>query len=109
MKSIQSAEKEVLDFCKSHGWETDPYKDLALLSEEVGELAREVRRIEVGRERPDEVEDSHETMISHLGEEVGDILFPLIKLCNHYGLTLEQCFQMHMDKLNNRYTREEEV
>lgn len=99
-------QQEVMKTCHRHGWSLNPYKDLGLLTEEVGELAREVRRIEDGRERPDEVEPDTEIMKAHLIEEAGDILFPLFKLASYYGFTLEEAFQAHQAKMAERYEKE---
>jgi NTP pyrophosphatase (non-canonical NTP hydrolase) len=101
-------EKTVLNFCKKHEWKLDPNKDLRAVMEEFGEVCREVRRYEDGRERPDEIEVTKNKIKEDLAEEVGDMLFPLVKLLSYFGLTLEDAFQNHVNKMERRYGREGE-
>lgn len=104
MKSLNTANLEnfVLTTCEEKGYTLEPYKDLGMLTEEVGEVAREVRRIEDGRQRKDEVEPAREVMIEHLAEEIGDVLFPLIKIASHYGITLAHAVEVHASKMKTR-------
>lgn len=100
-------EKIILARCQKYGWKTDPNRDIRNLMEEIGEMSREVRRLEDGRERPDETEDDREEIVSHLAEEIGDILFPLVKIAHHYGITLEDAFRKHEEKMAERYEKKE--
>lgn len=97
-------EKWVLDTCAREGWELNPFSDMNKIIEEVGEVSREIRRYHEGRQRPDEMERiNKEDIVKELGSEIGDILFPLIKLANYYGLSLEDCFNIHKQKMEKRY------
>lgn len=100
-------EQTVLNMCKQFGWKLNPNSDLNKLTEELGEVCREVRRIEEGRERPDEVEPEREVIKEHIAEEMGDMLFPMIKVLSYYGLTLEDAFNAHVRKMENRYQKKE--
>ena len=100
-------EKTILARCKKYNWKTDPNTDIRNLMEEIGEMSREVRRLEDGRERPDETEDNREEIRNHLAEEIGDILFPLVKIAHHYNITLEEAFQRHEEKMYERYEKKE--
>lgn len=100
---LNELEKAVLNRVENHSWAIDPYKDMAKLSEEVGELSREIRRIEDGRERPDEQTPDKEIMIKEIASEIGDVLFPLVKIAHFYGITLEDAFRMHQEKMDKRY------
>lgn len=100
-------EKQVIERCHQQNWAFDPNKDLRSVMEEVGELAREIRRVEDGRERPDETEPAREAIIQEMASEVGDILFALVKLAHQYGFTLEEAFTCHQQKLNERYNEKE--
>lgn len=100
-------EKIILDRCQKYGWKTDPNRDIRNLMEEIGEMSREVRRLEDGRERPDETEENREEIVSHLAEEIGDILFPLVKIAHHYSITLEDAFRKHEEKMAERYEKKE--
>ena len=73
-----------------------PLTNLARLSEEVGELAREVNhRFGQKTKKPEEPEGD-------LGMEMADILFVLICMANRDGIDLEEAFQKMMQKVTAR-------
>jgi len=58
---IIACQRWIRDFYKERGWyELDPFMRTNFLAEETGEVARAVRAIEIGRDRPDEREGSTE-------------------------------------------------
>jgi NTP pyrophosphatase (non-canonical NTP hydrolase) len=101
---LRKLSKTVLDICVENGWELNPYKDLCLLTEETGEVAREIRRLEDGRQRPDEIEPEREITVDNLASEIGDLLFPLAKIAAYYGVSLEYAIQLHVKKMGGRYS-----
>jgi NTP pyrophosphatase (non-canonical NTP hydrolase) len=73
-----------------------PLTNLARLSEEVGELAREVNhRFGQKTKKKEEAEGD-------LGMEMADILFVLICMANREGIDLEQAFDRMMAKVEER-------
>ena len=73
-----------------------PLTNLARLSEEVGELAREVNhRFGQKTKKKDEPEGD-------LGMEMADILFVLICMANREGIDLDQAFERMMAKTESR-------
>lgn len=80
-----------------------PLTNMARLTEEVGELAREINhrygQKTKKREEPD----------ADLGMEMADILFVLICMANREGIDLQEAFERMMDKVEardgNRWTR----
>ena len=73
-----------------------PLTNLARLTEEVGELAREVNhRFGQKTKRKEEPEGD-------LGMEMADILFVLICMANREGIDLEQAFDRMMAKVETR-------
>ncbi|MDA1675001.1 MazG nucleotide pyrophosphohydrolase domain-containing protein [Bacillus cereus group sp. TH152-1LC] len=96
-------ERVVMERVKRQDWSLNPREDLNSIVEELGELSREVRRYETGRQRPDETEENKELIIKEMASEIGDILFPLIKVAQYYGITLEQAFLAHHEKMEQRY------
>lgn len=73
-----------------------PLTNLCRLSEEVGELAREVNhRFGQKTKKPEELEGD-------LGMEMADILFVLICMANREGIDLQQAFDRMMDKVEQR-------
>jgi NTP pyrophosphatase (non-canonical NTP hydrolase) len=74
----------------------DPLTNIARLSEEVGELAREVNhRFGQKTKKPEEPEGD-------LGMEMADILFVLICMANREGIDLQEAFERMMAKVEGR-------
>jgi NTP pyrophosphatase (non-canonical NTP hydrolase) len=83
----------------------DPLTNLARLSEEVGELAREVNhRFGQKTKKAGEAEGD-------LGMEMADILFVLICMANREGIDLDAAFDRMMEKVEvrdrERWTRKQ--
>jgi NTP pyrophosphatase (non-canonical NTP hydrolase) len=73
-----------------------PLTNLARLTEEVGELAREVNhRFGQKTKKQEEAE-------ADLGMEMADILFVLICMANREGIDLEEAFDRMMQKVEGR-------
>jgi len=73
-----------------------PLTNLCRLTEEVGELAREVNhRFGQKTKKPGELEGD-------LGMEMADILFVLVCMANREGIDLQQAFDRMMDKVEQR-------
>jgi NTP pyrophosphatase (non-canonical NTP hydrolase) len=73
-----------------------PLTNLARLTEEVGELAREINhRFGQKTKKPEEPDGD-------LGMEMADILFVLICMANREGIDLQQAFDRMMDKVTAR-------
>lgn len=75
-----------------------PLTNMARLSEEVGELAREVNhRFGQKTKKKDEAEGD-------LGMEMADILFVVICMANREKIDLQEAFDRMMDKVDKRDT-----
>jgi NTP pyrophosphatase (non-canonical NTP hydrolase) len=73
-----------------------PLTNMARLTEEVGELAREVNhRFGQKTKKPDEAD-------ADLGMEMADILFVLICMANREGIDLQAAFDRMMAKVETR-------
>jgi NTP pyrophosphatase (non-canonical NTP hydrolase) len=73
-----------------------PLTNMARLTEEVGELAREVNhRFGQKTKKPEEAEGD-------LGMEMADILFVLICMANREGIDLDAAFEGMMEKVEGR-------
>lgn len=73
-----------------------PLTNLARLSEEVGELAREVNHRFGQKTKKKEEADGD------LGMEMADILFVLICMANREGIDLQEAFERMMAKVEHR-------
>ncbi|HEU5305219.1 MAG TPA: nucleotide pyrophosphohydrolase [Gemmatimonadales bacterium] len=73
-----------------------PLTNMARLTEEVGELAREVNH------RFGQKTKKAEEAVGDLGMEMADILFVLICMANREGIDLEEAFERMMAKVEAR-------
>lgn len=73
-----------------------PLANLARLTEEVGELAREINHHHGEKKKKNS--ESHNT----IEDELGDNLFVLICLANSLNIDLTKSFNSTMDKFNSR-------
>ncbi len=73
----------------------DPMTNMALLAEEVGEVARVMARTygEQSRKKQDKQD---------LGEELGDVLFVVLCLANQTGTDLQAAFDKKFEKRTKR-------
>jgi len=75
-----------------------PLTNLARLTEEVGELAREINhRFGQKTKKPEELEGD-------MAMELADILFVVICIANREGIDLQLAFDRMMDKVDRRDT-----
>lgn len=70
--------------------------NLAMLTEEVGEVARIIAR------RYGEQSEKESDKDKDLGDEMADVLFVLICLANQTGVDLEAALKKNLDKKTNR-------
>lgn len=84
-----------------------PMELIARLTEELGELSREVQHV-YGMKKKKKTEDA-----STLLEETGDLLFVLICFANAEGIDLSEALQKVLEKFNtrdaDRWTKKEET
>lgn len=94
----------ISDFYKKRNWyQYDPFIRTNFLSEEIGEVCRAIRTIEIGRDRPDEDIRTRKDNMENLIEELGDVLDNLFILADKYDISLEDIMICHKKKLENRY------
>lgn len=95
----------IQNFYNQRGWSSyGPFERIGFLVEEVGETARAVRAIEIGRDRPDENIKSAVKLREDLVEELGDVLGNIFILAGMYEVTIEEILDAHKNKLNQRYS-----
>ncbi len=94
--TLQEAQKQVDDWIKQYGVRYfNELTNMAILTEEVGELARVIAR--TYGEQSFKSTDTH-----NLADEMADILWVLICLANQTGVDLTQAFQINMEKKTER-------
>lgn len=97
MKSLNQIQKEVDDYISQFkaGY-FSPLANLARLTEEVGELAREINHYYGEKQKkPTEEENS-------VKAELGDNLFVLLCIANSLGIDMTESFNDTMEKFNTR-------
>ena len=95
--NIKDAQKLVDDWIKEHGVRYfNELTNMAILSEEVGEVARIISR-KYGEQSMKENDN-----IDDLGDELSDVLFVLICLANQTGIDLEKSFKNNLSKKTER-------
>ncbi|GGH19793.1 MazG nucleotide pyrophosphohydrolase domain-containing protein [Paenibacillus segetis] len=101
---VNAFQKWVKEFYEERGWsELDIFIRIGFLAEETGEVARAIRALEIGRDRPDETTGTHAENKQELIEELGDVLGNVIVIANKYDVSLEDIFKSHQAKLSKRY------
>lgn len=99
-------QKWISDFYKKRGWYSfNPFIRVGFLSEETGEVARAVRALEIGRDRPDERTKPQEELIQDLTEELGDVLDNIFILADKYDIQFETILSAHKQKLEERFNQ----
>ncbi|MBC6975287.1 MULTISPECIES: MazG nucleotide pyrophosphohydrolase domain-containing protein [unclassified Bacillus (in: firmicutes)] len=102
--NIAEFQRWIEDFYEKRSWsQYNSFIRLNFLVEEVGEVSRVVRAIEIGRDRPDEQEKQEEELKIELKEELGDVLANLIILSQKYDLDLQDIMEAHVEKLSKRF------
>ena len=92
MMTIEEAQKQVDQWIKTYGVRYfSELTNMAILTEEVGELARIMARTYGDQSFKDG--EKHD-----LGDEMADILWVLICLANQTGVNLTEAFQKNLEK-----------
>ena len=95
--NIKDAQKLVDEWIKEQGVRYfNELTNMAILSEEVGEVARIIAR-KYGEQSFKENDN-----IDDLGDELSDVLFVLICLANQTGIDLEKSFKNNLSKKTER-------
>ena len=95
--TIQQAQQIVDDWIKKHGVRYfNELTNMAMLTEEVGEVARIISR------RYGEQSYKPSDTGKDLGDELADVLFVLICIANQTGIDLTAAMQRNLDKKTKR-------
>lgn len=101
---IQEYQEWIGAFYKKRNWyQYDSFIRSNFLTEEVGEVSRAIRTIEIGRDRPDEAQSDPSKALENLTEELGDVLDNVFIIADKYGISLQEIMTIHKQKLEQRY------
>ncbi|RXK19266.1 nucleotide pyrophosphohydrolase [Macrococcus sp. DPC7161] len=97
MKTLSGIQKEVDDYIQQFkvGY-FSPMENMVRLSEEVGELAREINHVYGPKQK------KLSEKKGDIGMEIADNLFVLVCLANEMDIDLEEQFELMMHKFNTR-------
>ena len=96
MNTIKEFQEKVNDWILNHGGYWPPLSMLSAIMEELGELAREINHSEGYKLKKNGMEESN------LGTELGDLLFSIICVANHYQIDLNAELETVMKKYDKR-------
>ncbi len=95
--TINAAQQKVDDWIRTHGVRYfNELTNMAMLTEEVGEVARIIAR------QYGEQSFKKKDKDKNLADEMADVLFVLICLANQTGVDLEKAFVKNIDKKTKR-------
>lgn len=95
--TIKQAQKKVDEWIKEHGIRYfNELTNMAILTEEVGEVARIISR-QYGEQSFKKKESDKE-----LADELADVMFVVICLANQTGVDLTKAFEKNMEKKTKR-------
>lgn len=95
--TIKQAQKKVDEWIKEHGVRYfNELTNMAILTEEVGEVARIISR-QYGEQSFKKKEGDKE-----LSDELADVMFVVICLANQTGVDLSKAFEKNMEKKTKR-------
>jgi len=95
--TIEQSQQEVDRWIKAYGVRYfNELTNMAMLTEEVGELARIIAR------RYGEQSEKESDKGKDLGDEMADVLWVLICLANQTGVNLTEAFRRNMEKKTSR-------
>ena len=95
--TLQEAQSQVDQWIKTHGVRYfNELTNMAMLTEEVGEVARIMAR------RYGEQSEKESDKDKDLGDEMADVLWVLICLANQTGVDLTKAFEKNLEKKTAR-------
>lgn len=93
----------LVDFYKSRDWyQYSSFIRLNFLTEEVGELSRAIRAIEIGRDHPGESTSAKDRNYN-LHEELADVMDQVLILCSQYDVDPDSLMGFSERKLEKRF------
>ena len=94
----------LVNFYKQRNWyQYSPFIRLNFLTEEVGELSRAVRAVEIGRDHPGEATQSPEALRDNLTEELADVLDQVLIMADKFHIAPNTLLIHSEAKLHQRF------
>ena len=99
MQGLPEMQQRVDELIEKLGGYWPPLAMLASITEEVGELAREINSLEKHKPKKEENKGNE---IEKIGEELGDLVFSILCVANHYNIDMSEQFNKIMMKYSER-------
>lgn len=93
---LKDIQEKIDEWIKNHGGYWTPLAMLGAITEELGEVAREINDLEGFK--PKKIKEEKNS----LGEELADLLFSIICVANHYNIDLNSCLKKVILKYTKR-------
>ncbi|WP_395318211.1 MazG nucleotide pyrophosphohydrolase domain-containing protein [Fructilactobacillus frigidiflavus] len=107
-KSLKAHQKWLVNFYKDRDWYNySTLIRLNFLSEEVGELNRAVRSIELGRDHPGEANKTETELQYNLREELADCLDQILIIADKYDIDPQVLIKQSEAKIKARFNLSE--
>lgn len=101
MKEIQ---EWIIDFYKQRGWIYPASIRLNFLVEELGELSKAIRTLEIGRDgHPEDQNKDEATIRDEIEQEIGDVLVNLMLIADMFNIDMMGALKKHIEKLEKRF------
>lgn len=100
---LEEHQRWLVDFYKGRNWyRFSPLIRLNFMTEDLGELSRAVRALEIGRDHPGEHIEKAGWQ-DNLVEEMADVMDQLLILADKFDIKPEQLMQQSERKLQKRF------
>lgn len=105
--NLKKHQNWLVDFYKRRNWyQYSPFIRLNFLTEEVGELSRAIRAIEIGRDHPGETRQSQKDLKDNLVEELADVLDQVLIITEKFDIDPETLLEHSQEKLTKRFQKQ---
>ncbi|MFW9952320.1 MAG: nucleotide pyrophosphohydrolase [Candidatus Thorarchaeota archaeon] len=94
--SLPEFQSRIHDWIKTHGGYWPPLAMFSAITEEIGELAKEINHLEGFKPKKFKSEEGN------VGEELADILYALICIANYYKIDLNKELENVIEKYSTR-------
>ncbi len=94
--TINEIQKKINEWIGNHGGYWPPLSMLSAVTEELGELAREINHLE--GYKPKKVEEKN----AGIGEELADLIYAIFCIANYYKVDLQQEIEKVIEKFADR-------
>ncbi|WPQ68192.1 MazG nucleotide pyrophosphohydrolase domain-containing protein [Weissella paramesenteroides] len=102
--SLNEHQTWLVNFYKKRNWyQYSAFIRLNFLTEEVGELSRSIRALEIGRDHPGESEQSTSDAKANLKEELADVLDQVLIMSAKFDIDPQALLKQSEKKLEQRF------